>query len=155
MHTGWLLIICSYCCLHLNPIWSELSPRSSPNPQSSATWLQRFPLRGFLFVALRGLSPLSLQNDSDCLSLANPAAGAREARGAGDVHSPTPGRRCPCSVGGGQRPPAATAGLHFAPPGCRRGTRSLPQPLPGLLGNYSRHSAAGSDLKVAASETPD
>lgn len=55
MHTGWLLIICSDCCLHLNPVWSELSPRSSPNPQSSAAWLQRFPLcRFFLLLLLCG-----------------------------------------------------------------------------------------------------
>lgn len=155
MHTGWLLIICGDCCLHSNPIWSELSPRSPPNPQSSAAWLQRFPLCRFLFVALRGLSTHSLQNDKDCLRLANPAPGVREARGEGDVRSPAPGERCPGCVGGGQRSPAATAGLQIATPGWRRRARSLPQPLPGLSGQYSRHSAAGADLKVAASETPD
>lgn len=145
MYTGWLLIICSYCCLHLNPIWSELSPRSSPNPQSSAAWLQRFPLSRFLFVALRGLSTLSLQNDNECLSLANPAAGVRAARAEGDARSPAPGGSCP-------RPQLRGCGSH---PGLsERGSEPSPAPTR-LLGQYSRHSVAGSDLKDASSETPE
>lgn len=135
MHMGCLLIVCSYCCLHLNPIWSELSPRSSPHPQSSAAWWQRFPLRRFLFVALRGLSPLSLQNDSECLRLVNPAAGAREAREKGRRGCPQPRARRDVPPLSG----AATAGLQFASPGCGREARSLPQPLPGLLGQYNRY----------------
>lgn len=148
MHMGCLLIVCSYCCLHLNPIWSELSPRSSPHPQSSAAWWQRFPLRRFLFVALRGLSPLSLQNDSECLRLVNPAAGAREARekgrrGEGDVRSPAPGGTCPRSLG----PQLRGCSSHLRAVGERLG--AFPSPYQDSWGS-TIDTAAGSDLKAVA-----
>lgn len=155
MHTGWLLIICSYCCLHLNPIWSELCPRSFPNPQSSAAWLQRFPLRRFLFVSLRGLSPLSLQNDSDYLSLANlmlpQVLGKHRERGM--PAAPRPAGGAPALRAEGSSAQPQLRGCISHPRAVGEGIGASPA-LTRTLGQYSRHSAAGSDLKVAA-ETPD
>lgn len=143
MHTGCLLILCSYCCLHLNPVWSELSPRSSPNPQSSAAWLQRFPLCRFLFVALRGFSTLSLQNDNECWGwlILPQVLGSSGRRGC-------PQPRAPREV-----PPQLR--------GCSSHIGAVAQRLGAFPSPYQDswvstvYSAAGSDLKVAAPETPD
>lgn len=126
MPTGWLLIICSYCCLHLNPIWSELHARLHI-PEALLLEYSLFPFAGFcslLCGSFRHLVCRTAMNAWDGLILPR-CWGSAGTRG-----WPQP-RRCPRSVGGGQRSPAAAEGLHFAAPGCRRGARSLPSPYQG------------------------